>query len=148
MSRLHQKRKSIQPRMSKEKLNELTTEEVEKCGLNNFFQAQFAFMLSTAVVGSSNYKLLSLQPCFKFRTTDAWISAFRFVISYLRSYQMRTTIESIQTEIQSKNKNPNYLNIIQNDSQSEKAYSLIQQMILHKIQRSPYTFRNRVKDFI
>lgn len=100
------------PQLSDDELLSMTNEEMKRCGVEKQTQAQFTYEICREILGRYNscndvsnnnkeiFKLNSLIPKIKLRGKESWKQSFVLAISYLKQFEMHTTLGTIETEFQ------------------------------------------------
>ena len=131
--------RKIPPQCSKKELLEKTSAELERCGVEMQTQAQFTYEIGKHVIGSRDFRFLSLQPEVKLREDEAWSRAYVLVFKYLQKYDMKTTLATIEREFLGK-AIPSNAKFLRRQSAPDHISKLIQS---HK----PISFHRRVAKF-
>ena len=76
-----------------------TREIFDKAGGTNHYQSQSISLLAEHVVSSSNQKLCTLQPRLSSFDSAFWNDGLSLVMTYLKKYNMKKTINTILEEI-------------------------------------------------
>lgn len=72
---------------------------IDESGLELRAQAKFTAALAKEVVGSDSFELASLQPSIKMRHNEAWTRALALAVTYLESFRMEITTETMAHEM-------------------------------------------------
>jgi hypothetical protein len=91
-------RRPPRPEIEHEELLERTSEAVQACGVEMQTQAQFSYAIAKEVIGSRDFRLISMQPQIKIRTDAAWCRAYELAIRFLQQYDMKTSLSTVEKE--------------------------------------------------
>ena len=84
--------------IKQEKLDDLTTRAILKCGGGNNAQARYFQSLSEVVVGSELPVFECLQPHMSITDSKPWQQAICLVNAYLKRHRMDYTLKTVRTE--------------------------------------------------
>ena len=131
--------KKVPHQIHKYELMDLVSDELDRCGVEMQTQAQFSYELSKYVIGSKNFRFVSLQPEIRLRDEEAWTRAYTLVMKYLQKLEMKTTLATIEREAAGK-KIPNDPKFLRRQPVADHLSN-----ILHAHKR--LTFQQRVSQF-
>ena len=91
--------KKFQPRIPREQLLELTTQELQEKGVEHNSQARLMNEISHEIYSTTEPIFVQLRGRAFVRNTEPWSRVYSLVINYLREYEMNNTLETIETEL-------------------------------------------------
>ena len=91
--------KKFQPRIPREQLLELTTQELQEKGVEHNSQAKLLNEISHEIYTTSEPIFVQLRGRAFVRNTEPWSRVYSLVRNYLRENEMNNTLETIETEL-------------------------------------------------
>ena len=91
--------KKFQPRIPREQLLELTTQELQEKGVEHNSQAKLMNEIAHEIYTTDEPIFTQLRGRAFVRNTEAWSRVYSLVINFLRENEMNITIETVETEL-------------------------------------------------
>ena len=101
-------------KIAREELIKQTQNALKSCRVENKTKSKYANEVSKAICGTKKPIFSRMQPTIKQETSQEWLEAYAFVISFLRQNKCENTIDCIKRELQTcgvnveLNKSPKY----------------------------------------
>ena len=130
--------KKFQPRIPREQLLEMTTQELQAKGVEHNSQSRLMLEIANEIYSNDEPIFAQLRGHAFVRDAEAWSRAYSLVKNYLRENEMKNSLEAIDIEL------ANSRAIKHNKSvDSPDAFS----KILSKINKKKRPFKDRVKEW-